>query len=130
MGPSMPIPDEDARSPDTRPSRSIVSILGDLVIALALVAALCGVYAWEWLATNAAVVAVPVPPPPEPEPSPPPTPPDLTTPNTQVDPVPRLAVGTTSDARFGLSTLSGNPDDASDDNKRLTYGADGWSNNT
>jgi hypothetical protein len=56
-----------------------------------------------------------LPPPPEPAP---------------IDPTPRIAVQYTPEGRFGLSTTSGNPDDPNDDNKRLTFSANGGTNNT
>ncbi len=46
------------------------------------------------------------------------------------DPVPRVELHTTPDGRFGLLCLSGNPDDSTDDGKRLLFSPDGKTNNT
>ena len=47
-----------------------------------------------------------------------------------VDTTPRVVVGRRPDGRFGLVCLTGNPDDPSDDGKRLTFSPDGKTNNT
>ena len=47
-----------------------------------------------------------------------------------IDPTPRVMVERRPDGRFGLVCLTGNPDDPSDDGKRLTYSPDGETNNT
>jgi hypothetical protein len=69
---------------------------------------------------------------PEPEPLPPPTPPPTPppAPSRPTDPTPRVIVAYTSDGRFGLQTTTGNPDDPSDDGKKLTYSEQGITNNT
>jgi hypothetical protein len=46
------------------------------------------------------------------------------------DPEPRVELHTTPDGRFGLLCLSGNPDDSTDDGKRLLFSPDGKTNNT
>jgi hypothetical protein len=51
-------------------------------------------------------------------------------PSAAPDPIPRIAVTMAPNARFGVSTLSGNPDDPTDDDKRLTYAVNGATNNT
>jgi hypothetical protein len=47
-----------------------------------------------------------------------------------IDPERRIRVECQDDMRFGIVTTSGNPDDRSDDDKRLTFAASGGTNNT
>lgn len=47
-----------------------------------------------------------------------------------VDPQPRVDVKFSPNGRFGLATTSGNPDDPSDDGKKLLYSPNGDTNNT
>ena len=47
-----------------------------------------------------------------------------------IDGTPRVQIHTTPDGRFGLVCLSGNPDDGTDDGKRLTFSPEGKTNNT
>src|SRR4051794_7632846 len=95
----------DEPTENVGPWRGVFQTLTDAVVALALVAAVGGVYAWD-RHTMVPVASTPtlVPPPPEPgpEPEPPPPPvPDLAPPPpAPIDPVPRVVVQTTSDARF------------------------------
>ncbi len=63
------------------------------------------------------------------EPPEPPPPPPLEE-RAAFDPTPRIELHTTDDGRFGLLCLSGNPDDSTDDGKRLTFSPDGKTNNT
>ncbi len=63
------------------------------------------------------------------EPPEPPPPPSLEE-RAAFDPTPRVELHTTADGRFGLLCLSGNPDDSTDDGKRLTFSPEGKTNNT
>jgi hypothetical protein len=60
----------------------------------------------------------------------PPEPPAPLEERTAFDPTPRVELHTTADGRFGLLCLSGNPDDSTDDGKRLTFSPEGKTNNT
>ncbi len=111
-----------------------VRLLGDVLVAVALLGVLIAV----GVADRAMPVAelpppeVPQPPPSEPEPEPSPPPVVLTAPESQppIDPTPRITVNFHEPGRFGIVTTSGNPDDDSDDGKRLTFSVKGDTNNT
>jgi hypothetical protein len=64
----------------------------------------------------------------EQEPLPPPPPPAPVA--RAVDPLPRVALATLPSGRFGVVCLEGNPDDPSDDGKRLTFSPHGATSNT
>jgi hypothetical protein len=69
---------------------------------------------------------------PEPQPEPPSEAPVIQPPEEflpPIDPIHRVVVKYSDDARTGLSTTTGNPDDATDDNKLLTYSENGATNN-
>jgi hypothetical protein len=103
----------------------------DVGVAASLALVLCAIYVLDAATSASAPPAIsstevvataselPEPPPPVPLPKRPP-----------VDPTPRVQVHTTPDGRFGLTCLTGNPDDATDDGKRLTFSPEGQSNNT
>jgi len=105
--------------------------VADAFVAAALALVLCGIYVFDALTSSSAPPAIshdeileaaadaPDPPAPPSLPKPP-----------AVDPTPRVTVHTTPDGRFGLMSLTGNPDDRSDDDKRLTFAPDGKTNNT
>ncbi|MFM9964539.1 MAG: hypothetical protein ACKV2Q_25330 [Planctomycetaceae bacterium] len=109
-------------------------LLGDVLVAVALVGVLLAVGAVD--RARPVVVApppdVPKPPPDEPEPEPPPPPVVLPAPESlpPIDPTPRITVSFLQPGRFGIVTTSGNPDDDSDDGKRLTFSVKGDTNNT
>lgn len=128
-------------------------IATDFVAAALLLAALAAVYAWDPGQADVTAdapglevalperedIESPPPPPPQLEPPPlppqpePPAPPVIEPPTPElppVDPTPRIRVVFTRDGRFGVAASSGNPDDAADDGKRLTYSLDGETNNT
>ena len=110
---------------------SSMRVVADASVAVALAVMLGGVYLVDSrhgpapppLPLNAELADTPAPPPPPPPPPPLPLVP-------KVDPTPRVMVQTRPDGRFGLSCLTGNPDDPSDDGKRLTFSPDGETNNT
>lgn len=109
-------------------SSAASSLLRDLGAAVTLAAALVVVFVLDQ--KTPALPALPhVPRLEEPPPPPPPPPPPLASPR-PIDPTPRVRVQTTPEGRFGLVTLSGNPDDPSDDQKRLTFHHLGLTNNT
>lgn len=115
-------PSTDASN--TRRSSRRVAI--DLIVAITLIVALSAVYVLEPRESRPPDLTTggsDLPPPPPP----PPPPPVLLQP---VDPTPRVEVRCRPDGRFGLVSLSGNPDDPSDDHKKLTYAEDGATNNT
>lgn len=100
-----------------------------------LLVVLVALYAGEirWAPSVARLIPPPPPPPVEPEEAPPPPPPVLEPPPPAlppVDPIARVRIEKSSDSRFGLTTTSGNPDDNSDDHKKLTFASDGATNNT
>lgn len=102
-------------------------IVGDVCVAVALAVALGATFVFE-PRTSAPPVVDNAPPAPAPPPPPPPPPALPTLP--PADPTPRVRVQTNPDGRFGLMTVSGNPDDPSDDNKKLTFHDLGETNNT
>lgn len=111
-------------------------LLGDVLAAVALVGVLLAVGAVDRARPVVEVQppVVPEPPPidPEPEPEPPPPPVVLPAPESlpPIDPTPRITVNFLQPGRFGIVTTSGNPDDDSDDFKRLTFAVKGDTNNT
>jgi hypothetical protein len=109
---------------------SSMRVVADLSVAVALAVVLGGVYLVD-SRTAPAPPALHLHPEivdtlPTPAPPPPPPPPLVS----KVDSTPRVVVQTRPDGRFGLSCLTGNPDDPSDDGKRLTFSPDGETNNT
>ena len=108
-----------------------VAVIIDMLVGLTLVGVLTGVYLYDEGAANP-------PPPNEPieEPDfdgPIPPPPEILPPPSSLQPidsVPRVALQFLRNDRFGVVTTSGNPDDPSDDNQRLTYSRNGETNNT
>lgn len=119
-------------SPDTHSFP--LQVVFDVVLAIMLCVGLFGVYWFDRLAPEVAVPDLAAEPESiiEPELTPPPLPkieiPEETLP--PIDPTRRIQVAYRSDLRFGVRTTSGNPDDSSDDNKRLTYSERGNTNNT
>ena len=112
------------------PARALLRVVGDLVVAAVLALVLGVVYLIDSRGVQAPSVPPSLPesagvPPPPPEPPPPPPPPSR-----KVDSTPRVVVDTTPDGRFGLVSLTGNPDDPSDDDKQLTFSRHGETNNT
>ena len=115
----------------TPPRRSCATVLADASVAAILALVLCAIYVLD-ARTSSSVppaldhsdLAQAAPEPPEP-PAPAPLPA-----RPAVDPTPRVEVHTTVDGRFGLVCLTGNPDDSTDDGKRLTFSPDGKTNNT
>jgi hypothetical protein len=107
-------------------------LLLDSGVCLLLFAALAAVYALDMRDSGALAEKPPVAPePPEPEEPPPPPPPQvLVPPPSPIDPTPRIRVDFRADGRFGVQTTTGDPDDPTDDNKRLTYDTNGGTNNT
>ena len=95
------------------PRHSASRFIADLFVAGALAFVLCAIYLWDARLSsreppalpNPELVATPS------EPPTPPAPPALPKPP-PIDPTPRVAVQTTPDGRFGLTSLSGNPDDS------------------
>jgi hypothetical protein len=111
-------------------ARALLRVVGDLVVAAVLALVLGAVYLIDSRAVQAPSAPPSLPktagvPPPPPDPPPPPPPPSR-----KVDSTPRVVVDTTPDGRFGLVSLTGNPDDPSDDNKQLTFSRHGETNNT
>ncbi len=108
----------------------------DVLVAVGLLLTLGAVCVFD--KTMAVVATVPPPvvlPPTEPsaEPEPALEPPAAELPEETlppIDPERRLRVEHRADLRFGLCTTTGNPDDPSDDHKRLIYAKDGGTNNT
>jgi hypothetical protein len=118
-------PEEPAATP-----ASVGRTLLDGALGLLLLCVLAAVWLVDHGWSSGPPDAVPIPPPgPEPPPEPPVilSPPDILPP---VDPVRRLLVKHRPDSRFGVSTITGNPDDPSDDNKRITFSDDGHTSNT
>ncbi len=110
-------------------------VVADMGVAVALVVLLGGVYLVDSRTPSAPPPEVlPLPTAAETETSPPPPPllppPPAPPPARVVDTTPRVVVDRRPDGRFGLVCLTGNPDDPSDDGKRLTFSPDGKTNNT
>ena len=109
-----------------------LQILTDGAVAVTLFGALVLVYSCD-RRTPMTSAAPEVTPPPELEEEPPPPLPEiplLKDNRPPIDPVPRLKLQFNEENRFGLSTTTGNPDDPSDDNKKLTFSETGSTNNT
>jgi hypothetical protein len=121
---------DDQRNAATS-TRSSMRVVADMSVAVALAVVLGGVYLVDSRTAPAPPALPPHPEmvdaPPPPPALPPPPPPPLVR---KVDSTPRVVVQTRPDGRFGLSCLTGNPDDPSDDGKRLTFSPDGETNNT
>jgi len=108
---------------------SSARVAADVGVALALALVLGGIYLVDsWMASRAPAALKPSELAEAPPEAPPPPPPLPTRP--PVDPTPRVTIQTTLDGRFGLVCLTGNPDDSSDDGKRLTFSPNGQSNST
>jgi hypothetical protein len=126
----------DSTSGATISGRPVMRAVADVSVAVCLVVVLGGVYLLDSRTPSAppppralplsTATETATPPPPPPLLPPPPAPP----PARVVDLTPRVQVEKRPDGRFGLVCLGGNPDDPSDDGKRLTFSPDGKTNNT
>ena len=103
-----------------------LGLIFDGAVALSLAATLAGVYAWD----RPVPPTIVAPPPEDDAEPPPPSIADLIPPAAPIDATHRVRLNWTSDGRFGLVTTTGNPDDPTDDDKKLTYDASGGTNNT
>ena len=111
---------------------SILIKFQDAAIFIALACALWGVSIYDLTTSKKPPPPVPVGPAEESEPPAPP-PPEIVPPQETIDPVPRIQVvfDARSDlGRMGVLTTSGDPENTSDDNLRMTYARDGNTNNT
>lgn len=108
----------------------------DAFVIVALAGALWGVSVYDVTTakpTPAPVVASVPEEEVEPPASPPPPPPEIVPPPEVLDPEPRIRIQFTPSSdlgRMGVSTTSGDPDNDSDDNLKLTFAADGHTCNT
>ncbi len=127
----MVAPKGDVASSTVKPQGFPSALRGiiDAAAALSLVLAVVLVVVLDRGSASAPPEFVELPPPPEDLP-PPPTRLDPASFLPPIDPIPRVAVAYTADGRFGLMTTTGDPEDPTDDNKRMTYAADGHTNNT
>ena len=122
---------------DPAPVRNFGRIVIDGALAALLVLLLSVVYVLDFKTTPDTDQSPPnITGPPadfETEPEPIPEPPVILPPKDSlppIDPAPRIVVNHDANGKFGVSTTTGNPDDASDDQKKLTFAIDGSTNNT